>query len=384
MRVLLAGTVLGRGGIQTHLRWLAKALGEAGVPTLTLSLTGVPDTPEEIGDLKAFLGPSAQTAFCSRDARSSSGVVSARFRRFGEVREVIDRFRPNVYVAVGTGWNLFVPVLFCRNRPRLIFHEVMSGVPQGASDSRWMARWFFDEVVGQSEIVTRTFRRSFGWKGLWSTLPALPEPLEITAHLPEAYRRTVPLGQAKAAFFGRLAPHKNALWLIRQWAHLKDVLYELHVYGTGPEQAEIIRCITSSGIGDRVQYRGAYPGGQGYVDLLAAYDIVLLPTLGAEGAPLVLLESMACGVPFVAYGVGGIPDYGCDNPDVIVVPPEGGAFVEHVRRMASSLEGDQIDQLRLQQYYFRNYSYEILKRAWLEYLCAAAERSQPLTKPTAA
>jgi glycosyltransferase involved in cell wall biosynthesis len=380
MRVLLAGTVLGTGGIQTHIRWLARALGEAGVPTLALSLTGAPETGEEIESLSASSGPLVDTAFCG----GHSLISLARFRRFGAVMEIIGRFRPDVYVAVGTGWNLFLPVLFCRNRPRLIFHEVMSGVPHGAKDSRWMVRCFFDEIVGQSEIVTRTFRQSFGWKGLSSTLAALPEPLEITAKLPDVYRRTVPLGQAKAAFFGRLAPHKNALWLVRQWDHLKDFLRELHIFGAGSEQAEIVSHITATGIGDRVQYRGPYPPGQGYVDLLSTYDFVLLPTLGAEGAPLVLLESMACGVPFVAYGVGGIPDYGRDNLDVIVVPPESNTFIEHVRRMADKLAAGQLDQSRLQHFYISNYSNDKLKQAWLTYLYAAAERRQLVKHPIAA
>src|SRR5580704_11082904 len=125
MRVLLAGTLLGRGGIQTHLRWLAKALGEAGVPTLALSLSGVPDT-REIEDLQAFLCSPVETAFCGHDSCAPSRTPSSQLRRFGEVKRVIEQFRPDVYVAMGTGWNLFLPVLCCRQRPRLVFHEVMS------------------------------------------------------------------------------------------------------------------------------------------------------------------------------------------------------------------------------------------------------------------
>ena len=74
MRVLLAGTTLGRGGIQTHLRWLAKALGEAGVPTLALSINGVPETLEEIENLEAFTGPSVESVFCAATPGSPSGT----------------------------------------------------------------------------------------------------------------------------------------------------------------------------------------------------------------------------------------------------------------------------------------------------------------------
>jgi glycosyltransferase involved in cell wall biosynthesis len=103
---------------------------------------------------------------------------------------------------------------------------------------------------------------------------------------------------------------------------------------------------------------------------------------------LVLLESMACGVPFVAYGVGGIPDYGRNNPDVMVVPPEPWvtdqareyttttptgktkAFLEAVKLMAEKLALGEVNQPRLQRFYFANYSYEVLQKLWLSYLTA--------------
>ena len=102
---------------------------------------------------------------------------------------------------------------------------------------------------------------------------------------------------------------------------------------------------------------------------------------------------MACGVPFVAYGVGGIPDYGYNNPDVIVVPPEPclttqareytttssqgeiKAFLTGVQVMAEKLGKGEINQLRLQKFYFDNYSYNILKKKWLSYLNTSCIRS---------
>lgn len=114
---------------------------------------------------------------------------------------------------------------------------------------------------------------------------------------------------------------------------------------------------------------GFYPEGQAYVDLLSSYDLTLLPTIGAEGAPLVLLESMACGVPFVAYGVSGIPDYGMNNPNVSVISPNSNAFISGVQQMVSSLSVGEINQEQLQQFYLERYSYSVLKKAWTSYLC---------------
>ena len=79
---------------------------------------------------------------------------------------------------------------------------------------------------------------------------------------------------------------------------------------------------------------------------------------------------MACGVPFVAYAVGGIADYGVDNPNVLIVPPEPDAFISGVTEMVHRLAQGQVNQAQLQQFYLEHYSYAVLKQAWLSYLLA--------------
>ena len=386
MKVILAGHILGQGGIQSHIRWLVKALGEEGVETLVLSLRGDKRPTDYSHTLQTFEECGVRVHICAPDAKGNSFLDLGKVERFVEIKKLIDQFSPDVYLAVGTGWNLFIPPIISKLNTRLIFHEVMSGIPRGWRDSRWCVRWCFDEVIGQSPNVAKTFAQCFGWKKSVSALPAMPEPLEITASLPKPVYKTVQLGTAKAALFSRLAPHKQAFWLVQQWDLLKNCLGELHIHGSGAEEPLIREYIASQGIGDRVKCFGRYPEGQAYIDLLSSYDLTLLPTIGREGAPLVLLESMACGVPFVAYGVGGIPDYGVDNPNVIVVPPEPWlisqgkkytpieksqqrtAFVEGVKSMAYKLAQGEINQQQLQQFFMKLYSFEVLKKTWLSYL----------------
>ena len=366
MKIVLAGTILGQGGIQSHLRWLARALSEAEIETLIISCSngiGIKENPATIANIEnqyvnvhLFHPSPARRTFANK-------IVS-----FFQIRRLIAQFSPDIYLAVGTGWNLFATNLLSHSRRRLIFHEVMSGIPSGWHDSRWCVRAAFDEVVGQSQIVADTFKHCFGWRKSVTALPAIPEPLEVTATLPQVESRTIPLGTAKAALFSRLAPHKQALWLVQQWDVLQDYLAELHIHGSGIEESLIKAYIKDQGIGDRVKCYGRYPEGQAYVDLLSSYDLTLLPTIGAEGAPLVLLESMACGVPFVAYGVGGISDYGVDNPNVLVMSPEKRDFISGVRQMVQMLANGDISQPQLQQYYLGRYSFEVLKKSWLAYL----------------
>lgn len=357
-RVAMAGTVSGRGGIQTHLRYLSQGLIERGMEVLLLPLNGQgPDRPAE-WRAEIFV-PAVGSDPASR---------LARLRRARELRARLAVFRPHLYIAVGTGYALYLLPMFLPGSPRLMFHEVMSGELGDWRDSRHLVRLLYDEAAGQSPVVAATFKRSAGWRKAVPALAALPEPLERNAVLPTVQRHTVEKGRVRAAMFSRLVPHKQAYWLVQQWDRLSDVLSELHIYGTGPEEALIHEFVRQRNIGDRVKCLGAYPDGQAYVDLMARYDLTLLPTIGAEGAPLVLLESMACGVPFVAYGVGGIPDYATDNPDVRVVPTEAEQFIGAVREQAERLQRGEIDHARLQTWYLQRYSYDVLVGQWAEHL----------------
>ena len=54
-------------------------------------------------------------------------------------------------------------------------------------------------------------------------------------------------------------------------------------------------------------------------DWYRAADLTVLPSV-SEGVPNVLLESIACGTPFVASRVGGIPEIASPGIDRLVAP----------------------------------------------------------------
>jgi glycosyltransferase involved in cell wall biosynthesis len=349
MNVLLLGYLYGHGGIQTHTHFLATGLVERGHEVTVV-------TPAPLPGREASLPRAATYRLVpysgAEDALHGFRLPPVRF---------------DVGVVVGTGWNAMIGTLVNRRIRKRVFFEVMSGVPMGLADPRRLIHAGFDALVGQASPVEQAFRRGFGWTGLSTTIPALPEPLELLGPIP------APVGRApgstarlRAAYFGRLAPHKGVDFLIRNWDRIADDFSGLDVFGTGPEIENLQRMIDLKGCGDEVRLRGRYPTGSDYVSLLQQYDMVMLPTVGAEGAPLVLLEAMACGVPFVANGVGGIPDYA--NPDCEITGGDICEFLPLVQKLAHRIRSNDVRRDRLMAHYDVNYSYKALVTRWETYL----------------
>ena len=369
MKVALAGTLLGSGGVQTHFRGLAQALSNAGHQVLVLSLGKGEPAPSFLQASEPGMTGCVSVCYPYGENQHPGNPLVATKAMLRALRH----FKPDLYMACGTGWNLFVPAILSSTKPIKIFHEVMSGEANGWTDTRWLARRFFEVVIAQAKPVAANFEAQFGWPKEIPVLPAFPEPLERMASCQRISKR-VPMGEARAAFFSRLVPHKRAYWLVQQWPDLSVYLKELHIYGSGPEEAPIRALIAAEGWGEAVFCHGAYPSGRAYRELLSSFDLTLLPTVGAEGAPLVLLESMASGVPFVSTDAGGISDYA--NADCVIVSrsaPED--FLLGVGELAGRLDSDSISQTRLRMFYQVNFSFEELSRRWLAFMSNIARQS---------
>ncbi len=118
----------------------------------------------------------------------------------------------------------------------------------------------------------------------------------------------VPAAERLILFVGNLLPVKAIDVLLRACAEplMNGVPFRLAVVGQGPLRPSLEQLAGRLGIADRVRFVG--PLAQ--AELPRWYrgaDVFVLPS-HSEGVPNVLLEASACGTPWVASRVGGIPE----------------------------------------------------------------------------
>jgi len=139
-----------------------------------------------------------------------------------------------------------------------------------------------------------------------------------------------------ALYAGRLAPEKGLDVLLEAWRACPNAL-PLKIAGDGPLQAMVKERATSLA---NVEYLGACEHSR-VLDLLKGAAFLVFPSRWYEGMPLVLLESMACGTPVVAFAVGSLNDLIFDEVNGVKLPLEGtsilGRFLNDSRELIGKM-----------------------------------------------
>lgn len=120
-------------------------------------------------------------------------------------------------------------------------------------------------------------------------------------------------------FVGRIEKAKGPKLLLDCIPWLKEREYPFHIFfaGEGTYKPYLENCVMRRNYNASVTFLGHVP----HEDLPLLYnmsDVLVLPS-ETEGAPMVILESLACGTPVVASNVGGIPDLVADGINGIVL-----------------------------------------------------------------
>jgi glycosyltransferase involved in cell wall biosynthesis len=138
-------------------------------------------------------------------------------------------------------------------------------------------------------------------------------------------------------YIGNLLPVKGLEVLIDAFARLAghEIDFTGLLIGQGPLRPRLEDRIARLGLRDRVKLIGPRPHDR-LPDWYRAADLFVLPSR-SEGVPIVLLEAAACGTPFVASRVGGIPEIAHLGASRLVPAGDAGALAEAIR---AGLAGD--------------------------------------------
>jgi glycosyltransferase involved in cell wall biosynthesis len=134
---------------------------------------------------------------------------------------------------------------------------------------------------------------------------------------------------------GRMVEVKALDVLIAAAARLRArrVAFQLYLVGEGPHLERVRSWIRDAGGDDVMHVVGPVEHAK-LPDWYRAADLTVLAS-HSEGVPNVLLESLACGTPFVATSVGGIPEL-VREPSEIVPPGDPEALAGALHRRLSS------------------------------------------------
>lgn len=113
----------------------------------------------------------------------------------------------------------------------------------------------------------------------------------------------IPQGAAVILFVHRLSQRKGAHYLPEIIDQLRNENVVLLIAGSGPEEKNVKLKIENLKLKHSVRLLGNIPQSE-IGSYFAASDVFIMPS-EEEGFPHVMLETMAAGVPFVAFDVGG-------------------------------------------------------------------------------
>ncbi|MEL1263981.1 glycosyltransferase [Pseudoxanthomonas putridarboris] len=137
-------------------------------------------------------------------------------------------------------------------------------------------------------------------------------------------------------FIGNLLDVKGVDILLHACRVLKGQRgdWQLHLVGDGKRRGALARLAESLDIHEQVVFHGSLPH-HTLPTWLQAADLFVLPSR-SEGIPNVLLEASACGTPYVASAVGGIPEIAALGASRLVPPEQPAMLAEAIAAMLSA------------------------------------------------
>lgn len=158
----------------------------------------------------------------------------------------------------------------------------------------------------------------------------------VPTGVPELGRAPLPAGgPLRVLFLGTWVPHKGAHVLADALARLDGpTAAGIEAIAVGPAPFPAYRADVLRRAKGRLQAREAVAPGE-VPALLAACDLLVVPSTWAENAPLVVLEARSSGRPVLGTALGGLPELIEEGVDGhLLAPGDPAALAEQLGRYA--------------------------------------------------
>ncbi len=178
-----------------------------------------------------------------------------------------------------------------------------------------------DGITAVSEYLRRRTLESFPGHDV-VTIPNFVNLRHYRPHCGQGCRTSraaiAPKGEKLVVHLSNFRPVKRLDLVIRVFARLRERLpCKLVLVGDGPDAALARRMVQELNLREDTHFLGNQ---EKVTNILAAADLFLLPS-DEESFGLAALEAMACGVPVLAFRVGGLPEVVADGEGGFLLPP---------------------------------------------------------------
>jgi len=167
-----------------------------------------------------------------------------------------------------------------------------------------LVRFGFDAAICVSEATLREVQAAYGFIG---RSVAIENGVDFTrlgqGSGASAAHSVLAPGRVKLVWVGALGPQKRPDVAIELMALLPQY-FSLTMLGEGPWRERVLAMVAERDLGERVRLVGnrADVG-----DVMRAADMLVM-TSDTEGIPAVVIEAQHCGLPVVAFDVGGLKE----------------------------------------------------------------------------
>jgi glycosyltransferase involved in cell wall biosynthesis len=267
--------------------------------------------------------------------RAAVGVVKGMWRGLDRV-DVVWVFGPYPFSLV-----LVACALIRRRRVVLGVRQDTMRYYRSRLPNRWMAPvlaplWLIDVIYRvlsrqlPTTVVGQEIERRYGGprRRLLSHVVSVVPGAEVSTEP----RESSPLQEVRLLSVGRIDREKMPLMLVDCLAELQRTRpgrFHLTWAGTGALVPSMWERARTVGVDDRLELPGYVPFGPRLLSLYRSSDVFVLCSL-TEGAPQVLIEAMATGLPIVATDVGGVAELLGDAAGGLIPASDPAALVDAI------------------------------------------------------